>query len=229
MSLDDRASDRPSGPHPTPRSCKLPRRPAAGTRLFAPALVRMATRAVVRHARPGGHGPEPGDVRGRGRHRPDVDRHRSSRSSTGAAIGLLGYLAALTVWLLLTVLFANFAAALAEARGKAQADSLRADPRRHAGLPPRRPRVDRAARSSRRPSCGPATSSSSRPARSSPATARSSRASPRSTSRPSPASRPRSSARPAATAPASPAARASCPTASSSGSRPSRASRSSTG
>ena len=37
----------------------------------------------------------------------------------------LGYLVALDVWLLSTVLFANFAEALAEARGKAQADSLR--------------------------------------------------------------------------------------------------------
>jgi potassium-transporting ATPase ATP-binding subunit len=37
----------------------------------------------------------------------------------------LGYLIALDVWLLLTVLFANFASALAEARGKAQADALR--------------------------------------------------------------------------------------------------------
>lgn len=37
----------------------------------------------------------------------------------------LGYLITLDVWLLLTVLFANFATALAEARGKAQADSLR--------------------------------------------------------------------------------------------------------
>src|SRR5262245_60120653 len=37
----------------------------------------------------------------------------------------LGYLIALDAWLALTVLFANFATALAEARGKAQADSLR--------------------------------------------------------------------------------------------------------
>lgn len=43
-------------------------------------------------------------------------------SSTMASIG---YLIALDVWLVLTVLFANFAEALAEARGKAQADSLR--------------------------------------------------------------------------------------------------------
>ncbi len=35
------------------------------------------------------------------------------------------YFIALDVWLFLTVLFANFATALAEARGKAQADSLR--------------------------------------------------------------------------------------------------------
>jgi K+-transporting ATPase ATPase B chain len=37
----------------------------------------------------------------------------------------VGYLLALDVWLFLTVLFANFAEALAEARGKAQADTLR--------------------------------------------------------------------------------------------------------
>ena len=37
----------------------------------------------------------------------------------------VGYLATLDVWLFLTVLFANFAEALAEARGKAQADTLR--------------------------------------------------------------------------------------------------------
>jgi K+-transporting ATPase ATPase B chain len=36
-----------------------------------------------------------------------------------------GYFIAVDVWLFLTVLFANFATALAEARGKAQADSLR--------------------------------------------------------------------------------------------------------
>ena len=37
----------------------------------------------------------------------------------------IGYFIALDVWLFLTVLFANFATALAEARGKAQAQSLR--------------------------------------------------------------------------------------------------------
>src|ERR1700739_1091732 len=36
-----------------------------------------------------------------------------------------GYFVALDIWLVLTVLFANFATALAEERGKAQAESLR--------------------------------------------------------------------------------------------------------
>jgi K+-transporting ATPase ATPase B chain len=42
-----------------------------------------------------------------------------------ASLGLIVYQVTLTILLLLTVLFANFAEALAEARGKAQADSLR--------------------------------------------------------------------------------------------------------
>jgi K+-transporting ATPase ATPase B chain len=42
-----------------------------------------------------------------------------------STLATVGYLVALDVWLLLTVLFANFAEALAEARGKAQADALR--------------------------------------------------------------------------------------------------------
>jgi K+-transporting ATPase ATPase B chain len=37
----------------------------------------------------------------------------------------LGYLISLDIWLILTLLFANFATGLAEARGKAQADTLR--------------------------------------------------------------------------------------------------------
>ena len=44
------------------------------------------------------------------------------------------YFIALDVWLFLTVLFANFATALAEARGKAQAESLAQDAKRDAGL-----------------------------------------------------------------------------------------------
>jgi len=42
-----------------------------------------------------------------------------------STLATLGYLISLDIWLFLTVLFANFAEALAEARGKAQADALR--------------------------------------------------------------------------------------------------------
>jgi K+-transporting ATPase ATPase B chain len=45
--------------------------------------------------------------------------------STSASIVPITYFVALDAWLFLTVLFANFATALAEARGKAQAESLR--------------------------------------------------------------------------------------------------------
>ena len=69
------------------------------------------------------------------------------------------------IWLWLTVVFANFAEALAEGRGKAQADALRAM---------RTETIARAARrrhQARVRAASAATSSSSRPARRSPATA----------------------------------------------------------
>ena len=49
------------------------------------------------------------------------------RSAWGGAVSQvsMGYFIALDAWLFITVLFANFATALAEARGKAQAQSLR--------------------------------------------------------------------------------------------------------
>ena len=135
-----------------------------------------------------------------------------------AGRGGLGFELQITVWLWFTVLFANFAEAMAEGRGKAQADTLRQ------GARPRRSRIAsaRAARSRSCPRrrCARATSSGSRPARSSRPTARSSRASPRSTRARSPASRRRSSASPAAIARRSPAARGSSPTGFESGSPP---------
>ena len=93
----------------------------------------------------------------------------------------------IAIWLWFTVLFANLAEAVAEGRGKAQAESLRRT-RTETDGPPAARRRDRGARC-RAPRCGSATGWSSRPARSSPATATSSRASPPSTSRRSPASR----------------------------------------
>jgi hypothetical protein len=80
----------------------------------------------VRHAAAGPAMEQSGDVRGGGRRHPDPgcllcrrlgEKWRAWRRFT--------YFIALDVWLFLTVLFANFATALAEARGKAQADSLR--------------------------------------------------------------------------------------------------------
>ena len=48
--------------------------------------------------------------------------HRATSSTAG---GSLGFELQITLWLWLTVLFANFAEAMAEGRGKAQADTLR--------------------------------------------------------------------------------------------------------
>src|ERR1044071_5207681 len=45
---------------------------------------------------------------------------------TGAGDASPGFIAAISLWLWFTVLFANFAEAMAEGRGKAQADALRA-------------------------------------------------------------------------------------------------------
>ena len=77
-----------------------------------------------RQARPPHDGPQPGDVRRRGRQRrsPRSCSCATSGPSTGAENLFAGLVAA---WLWFTVLFANFAEAMAEGRGKAQADSLR--------------------------------------------------------------------------------------------------------
>ena len=112
----------------------------------------------------------------------------------------------IVVWLWLTVVFANLAEAVAEGRGKAQAETLRRAKREtmarrlvnwQAGMDPAALREESVAGTAL-PS---ATTWWSRRARSSPVTGTWSRASPRWTSRPSPASPPRSSASPAATGP----------------------------
>lgn len=106
---------------------------------------------------------------------------------------------AIAVWLWLTVIFANLAEAVAEGRGKAQADTLRKAKtdtvaRRISSTGQPRSRCPA-------PSCASATWSCARPVTSSPVTAMSSKASPRWTSRRSPVSPLRSSASPAVTAP----------------------------
>ncbi|WZO99302.1 potassium-transporting ATPase subunit KdpB [Isosphaeraceae bacterium EP7] len=107
------------------QALKLQRRGTRALRLFEPALVRMAAvhslkmldpREMVRN--PVMFLVEVGTV---------LTAIVTVQSIVqGALIGQIVYQAALTVLLFLTVVFANFASALAEARGKAQADSLRA-------------------------------------------------------------------------------------------------------
>ena len=74
-------------------------------------------------ARAAPHGAEPRDVRRAHRQRAHHARARARhRDADGASIG---FTLQITLWLWFTVLFANFAEAMAEGRGKAQADTLR--------------------------------------------------------------------------------------------------------
>ena len=126
----------------------------------------------------------------------------------GAALGEIrsegqpGFILAVAVWLWFTVLFANFAEAVAEGRGKAQAATLRSM-RRHVHAKKLLSTQDDAsiniveagALAQRRPRARRDRTTSFRP------TARSSKASRRSTRAPSPANRRRCCAKPAATSP----------------------------
>jgi K+-transporting ATPase ATPase B chain len=107
------------------QSFKMQRRHARRLRLFEPALVRTATirSFVMLNPRNMMRNPvmflvEVGTVLTAIVTLESILNHASQ--------GLIVYQIALTFWLGITVLFANFAEALAEARGKAQADSLRA-------------------------------------------------------------------------------------------------------
>ena len=96
-----------------------------------------------------------------------VRRHVAPRRQFGFGLQI-------TLWLWFTVLFANFAEAMAEGRGKAQADTLR---KARAETEAHRPASERFDRSrSPAPSCAPATWSWSSPESSFPATAKSSKA-----------------------------------------------------
>src|SRR6476660_5504769 len=109
----------------TPREQKLARRQSRRKGLFAPDLLNAALwRAVVMLR---------ADVLGKNPVMFTVEVGTALSvvytvykiADPASTLASLGYLVALDVWLFLTVLFANFAEALAEARGKAQADSLR--------------------------------------------------------------------------------------------------------
>ena len=91
--------------------------------MLDPKIVMPAIGSAFAKLDPAADDQEPRDVRGRGRGRADHgdlparsgDRRRRS----------LGFTFQIILWLWFTVLFANFAEAVAEGRGKAQAESLR--------------------------------------------------------------------------------------------------------
>ena len=109
---------------PSPEELKLSRRATRRYGLFAPHLMRAALKQSFVMLRPDIQWKNPVMF---------VVEVGSVLSVVFTVARLVGYsspvrvtyLLALDVWLLLTVLFANFATALAEARGKAQADALR--------------------------------------------------------------------------------------------------------
>ena len=114
----------PPATGPSPQELKLSRRASRRAGLFAPQLLRQALRQAFVMLRP--------DIQWKN---PvmfvvEVGTVLTFLYTIAVLFGYqsqasVGYLIALDVWLLLTVLFANFASALAEARGKAQADTLR--------------------------------------------------------------------------------------------------------
>src|SRR5215469_484284 len=114
----------PPASGPSPEEAKMARRLSRRQGLFAPELLKTALRQSFVMLRP--------DIQWKN---PvmfvvEVGTVLSICYTVAKMFGYpsaasLGYLIALDVWLFLTVVFANFASALAEARGKAQADALR--------------------------------------------------------------------------------------------------------
>jgi K+-transporting ATPase ATPase B chain len=115
---------KPDAPEASPEELKLGRRYSRRAGLFAPELLRAALRQSFVMLRP--------DIQWKN---PvmfvvEVGTVLTFIFTAARLMGYfehisLAYLIGLDVWLFLTVLFANFATALAEARGKAQADALR--------------------------------------------------------------------------------------------------------
>ncbi|MBI3412155.1 MAG: potassium-transporting ATPase subunit KdpB [Planctomycetes bacterium] len=109
---------------PSPEELKLTRRASRRSGLFAPHLLKAAFKQSLVMLRPDIQWKNPVMF---------VVEVGTVLTAVFTVARLLGnfshisleYLIALDVWLLATVLFANFATALAEARGKAQADTLR--------------------------------------------------------------------------------------------------------
>ncbi len=93
--------------------------------MFDAAIVRTRDPRQLREARAALAREEPRDVRRRGRLAVDDRARRARRGRRRPSTTPLWFSIAITLWLWFTVLFANFAEAVAEGRGKAQADALR--------------------------------------------------------------------------------------------------------
>jgi K+-transporting ATPase ATPase B chain len=115
----------PPSAGPSPDEAKLARRLSRRKGLFAPDLLKTALRQAFIMLRPDVQWANPVMFV------VEVGTVLSILYTVAKAVRpelyapSLGYLVALDVWLFLTVLFANFASSLAEARGKAQAEALR--------------------------------------------------------------------------------------------------------
>src|SRR5262245_41293933 len=114
----------PSVQSPSPEELKITRRASRRSGLFAPELLKAALKQSFVMLRP--------DIQWKNPVMFVVEVGTALtiiftiRVMSGApSVVPLGYLIALDFWLFFTVVFANFATALAEARGKAQADALR--------------------------------------------------------------------------------------------------------
>ncbi len=110
---------------PSPEELKRTRRASRRAGLFAPELVRTALKQSFVMLRPDIQWKNPvmfvvevGTIL-------TVLFTLAALLGHGSGAVSVTYLVILDIWLFLTVLFANFASALAEARGKAQADALR--------------------------------------------------------------------------------------------------------
>jgi K+-transporting ATPase ATPase B chain len=109
----------------TPEQAKMARRVSRRKGLFAPDLMKAALKQAFVMLRPDIQWKNPvmfvvevGTVL-------SILYTIAIAINPASSLAKVGYLVQLDIWLFLTVVFANFAAALAEARGKAQADALR--------------------------------------------------------------------------------------------------------
>jgi len=93
--------------------------------LFDPTIPASCDPRELPEAGSAAGGQEPGDVRGGDRQRADHRDLAARRPRAFSECGADLFTLAVSIWLWFTVVFANFAEAVAEGRGKAQADTLR--------------------------------------------------------------------------------------------------------